>query len=66
MASQYHWSENDIWWNIPFHRLVLYVDRINRRKMAEAGGKQVQDVQADVLDLLDIVEQVKKDKGYSG
>jgi hypothetical protein len=62
VAHEYGWSEETIWWEIPFHRLILYVRRIEERKLAEFGTSQDRPIDTAILELLETIEVVKAEK----
>jgi hypothetical protein len=47
---------------VPFPRLVLYVQWIERRKIAEAGESADKPTDPAIFELLNVIEQVKAEK----
>lgn len=63
LASEYHWTRQEIWWEVDFAEIAMYLQAIIARKAAEAGkpsdGTPVTD---EMLALMDIIDVVKAEK----
>lgn len=63
IAAEYGWPRRDIWWDVPFGELLLYVDAIIHRKAAESGKSSDLPLMDDAMvHLYEVIEMVKAEK----
>jgi len=63
LASEYHWSRQEIWWEVPFAEVMMWVAAIVERKRKEFGGdKSAPIMDDDMVRLYDTIELVKQEQ----
>jgi hypothetical protein len=66
LASEYHWTRREIWWDIPIEECTVYVKAITHRKMAENGQTPESQVDDSIINLLDIIRTVQLENKAHG
>lgn len=62
LASEYSWSHNFIWDDLPFIEIVLYLKAIAIRKLCENGQEEDIPLDASIIDVMTIINKVKAEK----
>lgn len=60
--SEYGWTEQFTWWEITLPRAMVYLRLIRRRKTIENGTAGDEPLDDELIVLLEVIEQVKKER----
>jgi len=62
LASEYHWGRDVIWWELDFAEIAHYLQAVIHRKAAEAGKESEAPITDELVQLYEVIEQVKREK----
>ena len=60
--SEYGWTEEFTWWEVSLPRVMVYLRLISRRNMVKNGTQDDAPLDDELIELLEVVEKVKKEQ----